>query len=308
MVCDSVIQLVSHRAADLGVGVDLDAPDPSLRVALSGDSLRQVVLNLVLNALDATPRGGRVRVAAAAVAGGAELRVEDEGPGIPAALRERVFEAFFSSKADAPGGSASPSPGASSRRRAGRSPPATARTAGAASASACRWPRAERRARRPSRAVCKAGSGSAALGKLRSPAARCARPSAACGITLRPSRRPARLRLAARRLRRLARRGSRWWWRASSGRAARARRGPRRRSDRRPSPPRDGRGAPASSSAASAAAGARRSSLPVSTRVGRPSARSAPRSMSGAGGATSSTRPMRGWRRAARSAAAAPKE
>ena len=104
VVCDSVIQLVSHRAADLGVGVDLDAPDPSLRVALSGDSLRQVVLNLVLNALDATPRGGRVRVAAAAAAGGAELRVEDEGPGIPAALRERVFEAFFSSKADAPGG------------------------------------------------------------------------------------------------------------------------------------------------------------------------------------------------------------
>jgi len=103
-VCDSVLQLVAHRAADLGVGVELDAPDASLRVALSGDSLRQVVLNLVLNALDATPRGGRVRVAAAAAAGGAELRVEDEGPGIPAALRERVFEAFFSSKADAPGG------------------------------------------------------------------------------------------------------------------------------------------------------------------------------------------------------------
>jgi signal transduction histidine kinase len=103
-VCESVLQLVSHRAADLGVGVELDAPGPALRVAVSGDSLRQVVLNLVLNALDATPRGGRVRVSAAAAGGAAELRVEDEGPGVPAELRERVFEAFFSSKPDAPGG------------------------------------------------------------------------------------------------------------------------------------------------------------------------------------------------------------
>jgi signal transduction histidine kinase len=102
--CESVMQLVSHRAADLGVAVSLDAPEASLRVALSGDSLRQVVLNLVLNALDATPRGGRVRVGFAATGGAAELFVEDEGPGVPEALRERVFEAFFSSKPDAPGG------------------------------------------------------------------------------------------------------------------------------------------------------------------------------------------------------------
>jgi signal transduction histidine kinase len=102
--CDSVLQLVSHRAADLGVGVELHATGPALRVALSGDSLRQVVLNLVLNALDATPRGGRVRVTTGAAGGAAELRVEDEGPGVPAELRERVFEAFFSSRPDAPGG------------------------------------------------------------------------------------------------------------------------------------------------------------------------------------------------------------
>jgi signal transduction histidine kinase len=102
--CESVLQLVSHRAADLGVGLELAGADPQLRVALSGDALRQVVLNLVLNALDVTPRGGRVRLRLAGAEDGAELRVEDDGPGIPEALRERVFEAFFSSKPDAPGG------------------------------------------------------------------------------------------------------------------------------------------------------------------------------------------------------------
>lgn len=102
--CESVLQLVSHRAADLGVSLELRSDDPQLRVALSGDALRQVVLNLVLNALDVTPRGGRVRLALAAPQGEAELHVEDDGPGVPEALRERVFEAFFSSKPDAPGG------------------------------------------------------------------------------------------------------------------------------------------------------------------------------------------------------------
>jgi len=102
--CASVVQLVAHRAADLGVALDLDAPDASLAAPLSGDALRQVVLNLVLNALDATPRGGRVRLVARAADGRVELRVEDEGPGVAPALRELVFEPFFSTKSDAPGG------------------------------------------------------------------------------------------------------------------------------------------------------------------------------------------------------------
>ncbi|HVH06658.1 MAG TPA: HAMP domain-containing sensor histidine kinase [Myxococcota bacterium] len=102
--CESVVQLVSHRAADLGVAVQVVPGDAGLRVAISDDALRQIVLNLLLNALDATPRGGHVRVVYTADTAVAELRIEDEGPGIPEALRERIFEAFYSSKPDAPGG------------------------------------------------------------------------------------------------------------------------------------------------------------------------------------------------------------
>ncbi|HEX2484553.1 MAG TPA: ATP-binding protein [Myxococcota bacterium] len=102
--CESVAQLVAHRAADLGVKLSVDAPDAELAAALAPDALRQIVLNLVLNALDVTPRGGCVRLAARAAEGGVELRVEDQGPGIAPALRERVFEPFYSTKPAAPGG------------------------------------------------------------------------------------------------------------------------------------------------------------------------------------------------------------
>jgi PAS domain S-box-containing protein len=60
--------------------------------------LRQIVYNLVQNAIDVSPPGGRVLVIATASTTALELIVRDQGPGIPEAMREQVFEAFFSTK------------------------------------------------------------------------------------------------------------------------------------------------------------------------------------------------------------------
>ena len=57
--------------------------------------------NLVLNAVQASPRGAEVRVAVGKGARGVVLEVSDAGPGIPPDLRDRVFEPFFSGR---PGG------------------------------------------------------------------------------------------------------------------------------------------------------------------------------------------------------------
>ncbi|MEE8476235.1 MAG: ATP-binding protein, partial [Myxococcota bacterium] len=74
------------------------------RAAVSEDRLRQVVLNLALNAIDATPTGGAVLLRGRAAGSSLELIVADQGPGISPDLRSRVFEPFFTSRSDRPGG------------------------------------------------------------------------------------------------------------------------------------------------------------------------------------------------------------
>jgi signal transduction histidine kinase len=63
-----------------------------------GGDLNQVWLNLVDNALDAIPTGGRVEIAASHEDGSVVVRVVDNGPGIPDDIRERIFDPFFTTK------------------------------------------------------------------------------------------------------------------------------------------------------------------------------------------------------------------
>jgi two-component system, NtrC family, sensor kinase len=83
----------------LTLGVDVEPRLPPVHGHAS--QLQQVVLNLLTNAMDATPAGGRVRVATRARTAPAavELEVTDTGRGIPAAQQKRIFEPFFSTKA-----------------------------------------------------------------------------------------------------------------------------------------------------------------------------------------------------------------
>lgn len=103
-VVESVVRLVAHRALERDVRLETALPAGLPRVGLGEDALRQVVLNLALNAIDATPAGRTARLSAEAAEDGLALIVEDEGPGVPVAIRERVFEPFFSTKAERPGG------------------------------------------------------------------------------------------------------------------------------------------------------------------------------------------------------------
>jgi signal transduction histidine kinase len=67
--------------------------------------LKQSILGLVLNAIEAVqglfgegPRSGRIAIGTRAVDAGVEIRISDNGPGVPVALREQIFEPFFSTK------------------------------------------------------------------------------------------------------------------------------------------------------------------------------------------------------------------
>ncbi len=87
-----------HRAK-----VEVDVPAGIVAFACA-DSLGQVMLNLVLNAADAVPAdGGWIGVRAEARDGRVLVGVEDNGPGVPASVRERMFTPFVTTKAHGTG-------------------------------------------------------------------------------------------------------------------------------------------------------------------------------------------------------------
>lgn len=86
------VEHVSVSAADVPVALKVLPPD--LKAVADPARLRQVVVNLVDNAIRHSPAGGRVTVLATREASGLRIEVADQGPGIAPAERERVFERF----------------------------------------------------------------------------------------------------------------------------------------------------------------------------------------------------------------------
>ena len=82
----------------------IDAPAGLPAVQMRAADLRHALLALVTNAKQAVPgERARIRVRALAVSGGVEIAVEDDGPGLPGSLGERVFEPFVTTRAGALG-------------------------------------------------------------------------------------------------------------------------------------------------------------------------------------------------------------
>ncbi|MFO1076732.1 MAG: sensor histidine kinase [Planctomycetota bacterium] len=76
---------------------------PGVRVAIDGNALSRVFVNLLQNALEAAPGGVRVTIASRGVDGGAEVTVTDDGPGVPEAVRNRLFDPYFTTKSSGTG-------------------------------------------------------------------------------------------------------------------------------------------------------------------------------------------------------------
>lgn len=96
-ICD---HLVERGGIELTVDVDPELP---VIQAVAGQ-LEQVMINLITNAVHAVESGGKIIVRAAPIDEHTVLiEVSDSGPGVPEADRERIFEAFFTTKADGKG-------------------------------------------------------------------------------------------------------------------------------------------------------------------------------------------------------------
>jgi signal transduction histidine kinase len=101
-VCRRVIQLLSYAAMKARVEIKFDGNVEIPSVFGVPDRLQQAVLNLVLNAIQAMPHGGRVALQATEADGLVRVSVTDTGPGLPQDLAEELFDTRVTTK---PGGS-----------------------------------------------------------------------------------------------------------------------------------------------------------------------------------------------------------
>jgi two-component system, NtrC family, sensor histidine kinase HydH len=91
--------LIAGRASKQGVALEFTPTTTPLLVTADAEQLQQLLVNLTLNALDAMPRGGKLRIDLRELSGGqVELTVRDTGPGIVSKLLPTLFLPFVSTK------------------------------------------------------------------------------------------------------------------------------------------------------------------------------------------------------------------
>ena len=97
-VVGAVVELTAAEMRENGVTAIVKAPPEPVTVRVDAELLRQALLNLMLNGMQAMPRGGRLWVKIRRDHQAAVLEVMDEGEGIPGELLPRIFELYFTTK------------------------------------------------------------------------------------------------------------------------------------------------------------------------------------------------------------------
>jgi len=103
LVIDSVIELAGHAVGKLPIVLRKEVAPDLPPVECDPELLKQVVLNLIINAIQATPRRGEVLVSAGLRDGRLWIGVKDEGCGISPEDRDRIFDPFFTTKENGTG-------------------------------------------------------------------------------------------------------------------------------------------------------------------------------------------------------------
>ena len=98
LLLDEVVLLASPDAAQHGVKVIRQLPSEAIPVKVDVDLIKQAMLNVVLNGVQAMPNGGSLTIATRRDEDTVVTEIRDEGTGIPAAVQEKIFELYFTTK------------------------------------------------------------------------------------------------------------------------------------------------------------------------------------------------------------------
>lgn len=105
---DMAVQLLRHRLESYDVKVRVERAQRLPEISADPDQLKEVFVNLIVNACDAIVDGGHIVIheehpAKSAFIKNLVIKVSDDGPGIPASISEKLFQPFFSTKEEGTG-------------------------------------------------------------------------------------------------------------------------------------------------------------------------------------------------------------
>jgi signal transduction histidine kinase len=96
-VAEGVVTLIGPQATMQNIELSFEGRQPAI-VSCDTDLLRQAILNVAMNAIEAMPGGGSLRFVVSAQDSVCKLTVQDTGPGIPAEYRDKLFNLYFTTK------------------------------------------------------------------------------------------------------------------------------------------------------------------------------------------------------------------
>lgn len=107
-IVDRTLQLLSHRLKSYNVTIEIMRTNPLPEILADAEQIKEVLVNLVMNACEAMGKGGRITISEdesfyRPLKRVAVIRISDTGPGIPAPTREKVFQPFYSTKEEGTG-------------------------------------------------------------------------------------------------------------------------------------------------------------------------------------------------------------
>ncbi|MGO9572229.1 MAG: ATP-binding protein [Desulfomonilaceae bacterium] len=104
-IFEDIALLIGNRMKIQGISLRIEKPGITPIAHCDGDQIKQALLNIILNSVEAMPNGGLITVSAEPSPDGKSLiiRIQDTGPGIPENVRSKLFEPFYTTKKDGQG-------------------------------------------------------------------------------------------------------------------------------------------------------------------------------------------------------------
>jgi signal transduction histidine kinase len=98
-----IVDLAAPQAEAAGIRVSVGADTDAASIRVDQDLMKQAILNIVVNGIQAMPQGGELRIECALHEDEAEIRISDTGAGIPPELRDKIFRLYYTTKPEGSG-------------------------------------------------------------------------------------------------------------------------------------------------------------------------------------------------------------